>query len=86
MTAASDYGAGIGGGAYGGGEDITITGGTVTASGCAGAGIGGGIDGSGSNVTVSGAAQVTVTASKSNDWKSADTGATIGNGGSDGGW
>ena len=82
VTAASDYGAGIGGGAYGGGEDITITGGTVTASGCAGAGIGGGIDGSGSNVTVSGAAQVTVTASKSNDWKSADTGATIGNGGS----
>ena len=46
------------------------------------AGIGGGIDGSGSNVTVSGAAQVTVTASKSNAWDSADTGATIGNGGS----
>ena len=75
-------GAGIGGGAYGGGEDITITGGTVTASGCAGAGIGGGIDCSGSNVTVSGAAQVTVTASKSSAWVSADTGATIGNGGS----
>ena len=75
-------GAGIGGGAYGGGEDITITGGTVTASGCAGAGIGGGIDRSGSNVTVSGAAQVTVTASKSSAWVSADTGATIGNGGS----
>ena len=77
-----DYGAGIGGGAYGGGEDITITGGTVNASGWAGAGIGGGIDGSGSNVTVSGAAQVTVTASKSSAWVSADTGATIGNGGS----
>ena len=75
-------GAGIGGGAYGGGEDITITGGTVTASGCAGAGIGGGIDCSGSNVTVSGAAQVTVTASKGSAWNSADTGATIGNGGS----
>ena len=74
--------AGIGGGGDGNGEDITITGGTVNASGWAGAGIGGGVDGSGSNVTVSGAAQVTVTASKSNDWKSADTGATIGNGGS----
>ena len=76
------FGAGIGGGGDGNGEDITITGGTVNASGWAGAGIGGGVDGSGSNVTVSGAAQVTVTASKSNDWKSADTGATIGNGGS----
>ena len=76
------FGAGIGGGAYGGGEDITITGGTVTASGCAGAGIGGGINCSGSNVTVSGAAQVTVTASKGSAWVSADTGATIGNGGS----
>ena len=80
-----ELGAGIGGGGggfYGNGEDITITGGTVTASGCAGAGIGGGINGSGSNVTVSRAAQVTVTASKSSDWNSADTGATIGNGGS----
>ena len=73
-------GAGIGGG--GSGKNITITGGTVNASGWAGAGIGGGINGSGSNVTVSGAAQVTVTASKSSDWDSADTGATIGNGGS----
>ena len=76
------FGAGIGGGDHGSGKNITITGGTVNASGWAGAGIGGGVDGSGSNVTVSGAAQVTVTASKSNDWKSADTGATIGNGGS----
>lgn len=77
--------AGIGGGAEGSGgsgKNITITGGTVNASGWAGAGIGGGINGSGSNVTVSGAAQVTVTASKSSDWDSADTGATIGNGGS----
>ena len=76
------FGAGIGGGGDGNGEDITITGGTVNASGWGGAGIGGGIDGSGSNVTVSGAAQVTVTASKGSEWKSADTGATIGNGGS----
>lgn len=81
-----ENGAGIGGGDYGSGggsgKNITITGGTVNASGWAGAGIGGGINGSGSNVTVSGAAQVTVTASKSSDWDSADTGATIGNGGS----
>ena len=75
-------GAGIGGGPDGNGEDITITGGTVNASGWGGAGIGGGIDGSGSNVTVSGAAQVTVTASKDSVWDSADTGATIGSGGS----
>ena len=75
-------GGGGGGGFYGNGENITITGGTVTASGCAGAGIGGGINGSGSNVTVSRAAQVTVTASKGSTWNSADTGATIGNGGS----
>ena len=76
------FGAGIGGGGWGSGQNITITGGTVNASGCAGAGIGGGINCSGSNVTVSGAAQVTVTASKGSAWDSADTGATIGNGGS----
>ena len=75
-------GAGIGGGDGGSGENITITGGTVNASGWAGAGIGGGVNCSGSHVTVSGAAQVTVTASKGSDWDSADTGATIGNGGS----
>ena len=79
----NDLGAGIGGGAEGSGEDITITGGRVNATGGKnGAGIGGGINGSGINVTVSGAAQVTATASKSDDWDSADTGATIGNGGS----
>ena len=77
-----EYGAGIGGGDYDSGENITITGGTVNASGGAGAGIGGGVNSSGSNVTVSGAAQVTATASKCDDWDSADTGATIGNGGS----
>ena len=49
MTATGkDGGAGIGGGSeYGNGEDITITGGTVTASGIAGAGIGGGEGGNG---------------------------------------
>ena len=81
-AAGGQFGAGIGGGGWGSGQNITITGGTVNASGCAGAGIGGGINCSGSNVTVSGAAQVTVTASKGSAWNSADTGATIGNGGS----
>ena len=80
VNATSNDGAGIGGGAEGSGQNIKITGGTVNASGWAGAGIGGGVNCSGSHVTVSGAAQVTVTASKSSDWDSADTGATIGNG------
>ena len=83
VNAVSDgHGAGIGGGAEGSGQNIKITGGTVNASGWAGAGIGGGVNCSGSHVTVSGAAQVTVTASKGSTWNSADTGATIGNGGS----
>ena len=83
VNAVSDgHGAGIGGGAEGSGQNIKITGSTVNASGWAGAGIGGGVNCSGSHVTVSGAAQVTVTASKGSDWDSADTGATIGNGGS----
>ena len=83
VNAVSDgHGAGIGGGAEGSGQNIKITGGTVNASGWAGADIGGGVNCSGSHVTVSGAAQVTVTASKGSDWDSADTGATIGNGGS----
>lgn len=61
-------GAGIGGGAYGEGSNITISGGEVTAAGgnvlkiehgdavelLAGAGIGGGGDGNGSNITISG--------------------------------
>ena len=81
LTATGSYdGAGIGGGAYGEGNNITITGGTVTATGgAAGAGIGGGREGKGSNVTVSGAAQVTATAGKGADIYGA--GATIGNGG-----
>ena len=49
------YGAGIGGGNYGSGSSITISGGEVTAEGgYGGAGIGGGFKGSGSNITVSG--------------------------------
>ena len=49
------YGAGIGGGDSGSGNDITITGGEIAANGGeAGAGIGGGYDGGSSNITVSG--------------------------------
>ena len=49
------YGAGIGGGDSGSGNDITITGGDIAANGGeAGAGIGGGYDGGSSNITVSG--------------------------------
>ena len=68
----------------GNGEDITINGGKVNASGAyGGAGIGGGVNGIGSKVTVSGAAQVTATATGSGpDWSGVGTGATIGNGGS----
>ena len=74
-------GAGIGGGCIGNGENIAITGSTVTATGhFGGAGIGGGYKGSGSNVTVSGAAQVTATAGKGSRY--AGAGATIGGGGS----
>ena len=74
-------GAGIGGGCIGNGENIAITGSTVTATGhFGGAGIGGGYKGSGSNVTVSGAAQVTAIAGKGDRWDGA--GATIGSGGS----
>ncbi|MCI7767622.1 MAG: hypothetical protein MSJ26_06545, partial [Oscillospiraceae bacterium] len=56
LTATGDeYGAGIGGGEYGTGSNITISGGTVTAiGGLEGAGIGGGYSGSGSNITISG--------------------------------
>ena len=76
------YGAGIGGGEYYSGENITITDGTVTAAGTdGGAGIGGGVNASGSNVTVSGAAQVTATAGKSDGYYGA--GATIGSGGNE---
>ena len=71
------YGAGIGGGNYGSGENITITGGRVNATGGWGsAGIGGGNDGSGSygsgkTITIKGG---TVTA------KGGDCGAGIGGG------
>lgn len=52
-TGGSD-GAGIGGGEYGVGSNITISGGFVSASGNWGAGIGGGIEADGSNITISG--------------------------------
>ena len=49
------FGAGIGGGTFGAGSNITIKGGEVTATGGNwGAGIGGGDDGAGSNITISG--------------------------------
>ena len=80
MAAATGAGAGIGGGGDCDGKNITINGGTVTATGgAAGAGIGGGREGKGSNVTVSGAAQVTTTVGKSKDFYYG-AGATIGNG------
>ena len=48
-------GAGIGGGQYGSGSNITISGGRVNAiGGLAAAGIGGGLGGNGSNITISG--------------------------------
>ena len=54
------YGAGIGGGFYGAGGAITITGGTVTANGGSyGAGIGGGAAGSSGDITIGGSAEVT---------------------------
>ena len=67
------YGAGIGGGNYGSGENITITGGTVNATGSSGAGIGGGNGGDGKNITITGG---TVTATGNED------GAGIGGGSS----
>ena len=55
LTATGNYGAGIGGGKGGSGSNITISGGTVTAT-CnyQAAGIGGGNGGSGSDITISG--------------------------------
>ena len=56
LSATGGYeGAGIGGGAYAGGNDITITGGKVTATGGKyGAGIGGGYLGDSNNITITG--------------------------------
>lgn len=54
-------GAGIGGGRYGSGSDITISGGAGSAGiggGDSGAGIGGGPEGNGNNIAVSGAAKL----------------------------
>jgi hypothetical protein len=60
----SSSGAGIGGGSYGNGGTITISGGTVTANGSHGAGIGGGEQGNGGIITISGG---TVTVNGSSD-------------------
>jgi len=70
------YGAGIGGGEGGNGEDITIAGGTVNAASGDGAGIGGGYKGNGKNITITGG---TVNAA-SGDGADIDGGAGIGGG------
>ena len=70
------YGAGIGGGEGGNGEDITITGGTVNAASGDGAGIGGGYKGNGNNITITCG---TVNAA-SGDGADIDGGAGIGGG------
>ena len=74
------YGAGIGGGYYENGSDITITGGEVNAiGGVTGAGIGGGCYGDGNNITVSGDAKLKVQGGVKD--KHYGAGAGIGNGG-----
>ena len=53
IATGGQYGAGIGGGFYEGGSNITITGGEITAiGGYSGAGIGGGGHGNGKNITI----------------------------------
>ena len=75
-----EYGAGIGGGSWGSGSNITLSGGTTKAAGgLAGAGLGGGERGNGSNITVSGDAQVKVQGG--NKVGAYGTGAPIGDGG-----
>ena len=69
------WGAGIGGGANQKGSNITINGGSITASSTVGAGIGGGKNGNGSSITINGG---TITASS-------NIGAGIGGGGYTGG-
>ena len=74
------YGAGIGGGNYRIGKDITISGGEVNASGgVTGAGIGGGCYGAGTNITVSGDAKLKVQGGVED--KDYGAGAGIGTGG-----
>ena len=74
IATGGDYGAGIGGGNQGNGNNITITSGEITAiGGIDGAGIGGGFCGNGSNITITGG-EVTAT--------SGDYGAGIGGGSS----
>ena len=75
-----EYGAGIGGGGGGNGNNITISGGEVKAIGdLGGAGIGGGPWGKGKDITVSGAAKLKVQGGVEDDVDGA--GAGIGDGG-----
>ena len=76
------YGAGIGGGNKGNGDNIAISGGEVTAKGGEyGAGIGGGQSSNGSGITISGDAQVK--AQGGVEYRGLKEGAAIGNGGTD---
>ena len=81
LTATGSYGgAGIGGGAYGEGNNITITGGTVIAAGgINGAGIGGGHDRSGKNITIKGG-RVTATGGNRDEYDDFGGAAGIGGG------
>ena len=75
------YGAGIGGGNKGNGDNIAISGGEVKATGgLNGAGIGGGLRGKGKDITVSGDAKLKVQGGGEDDYDGA--GAGIGDGGS----
>ena len=76
-----DWGAGIGGGYGGNGNNIAISGGEVTAiSGEFGAGIDGGPEGNGNNIAVSGVAKLKVQGGVEDDYDG--VGAGIGDGGS----
>ena len=76
-----DYGAGIGGGDDGNGNNIAISGGEVKATGgVIGAGIGGGLWHKGKDITVSGAAKLKVQGGVEDDYDG--VGAGIGDGGS----
>ena len=71
-----DWGAGIGGGAGGNGNNIAISGGEITAiGGDSGAGIGGGNNGNGSDITISGGEVTAI-----GDGDGGDGGAGIGGG------
>lgn len=67
VTAIGEDGAGIGGGRGGIANDITVTGGTVTATSYRGYGIGSGYNGSSSNITIIGGSVKASMSSKPTD-------------------